>query len=362
MKTKIIVGMSGGVDSSVAAWLLREQGYHVEGLFMKNWEQDDKPGFCAAAVDLADAQAVCDQLQIRLHSVNFSEEYWNHVFQHMLNEYEHARTPNPDVLCNKEIKFNAFLNHALTLGADYIATGHYARVEIINGHAHLYQAKDREKDQTYFLNAVDSSALLKTHFPLGDLLKTEVRELAKKAGLVTHAKKDSTGICFIGEKRFKSFLNEYMLAKPGDIKNMQGEVLGQHDGLMFYTLGQRQGLKIGGTRNGQDDPWYVVDKDIPRNTLLVAQGSQHPMLYAQGLMCGPIHWIAPTTDDHFPRTCFSKTRYRQIEQACVISPVDQEQHVVMFSSPQRAVTPGQYIVFYDKKECLGGAVIEHIIR
>ncbi len=361
-KTKIIVGMSGGVDSSVAAWLLREQGFQVEGLFMKNWEHDDKPGYCAAAFDLADAQAVCDQLQIPLHSVNFSEEYWNHVFQHMLSEYEQARTPNPDVLCNKEIKFHAFLNHALALGADYIATGHYARVDVKDGHARLYKAKDREKDQTYFLNAVNASALLKTRFPLGDYLKTEVRELAKQAGLVTHAKKDSTGICFIGEKRFKSFLNEFMLAKPGEIRSTTGERLAQHDGLMFYTLGQRQGLNIGGTREGLDAPWYVVDKDIPNNTLLVAQGSQHPMLYAQGLLCGPIHWITPAADECYPLTCFSKTRYRQTEQACVISPADAEQHVVMFSSPQRAVTPGQYIVFYDKNECLGGAVIEHIIR
>ena len=213
--TKIIVGMSGGVDSSVAAWILCEQGFHVEGLFMKNWEHDDKPGYCAAALDLADAQAVCDQLHIPLHAVNFSEEYWQHVFQHMLTEYEHARTPNPDVLCNKEIKFNAFLNHALTLGADYIATGHYAKVVASPQGTHLYKAKDREKDQTYFLNAVSASALAHTQFPLGDLLKSEVRQLAKQAGLVTHAKKDSTGICFIGEKRFKSFLNEFMLAKPG---------------------------------------------------------------------------------------------------------------------------------------------------
>jgi tRNA-specific 2-thiouridylase len=362
MAKKIIIGMSGGVDSSVAAWLLQAQGHQVEGLFMKNWEQDDKPGFCAAAVDLADASRVCDQLKIPLHQVNFSEEYWQQVFQHMLYEYEHARTPNPDVLCNKEIKFNAFLNHALALGADGIATGHYARVDVINGQAHLYQSKDREKDQTYFLHAVSANALLKTQFPLGDYLKSEVRELAKKIGLVNHAKKDSTGICFIGEKRFKTFLNEFMLAKPGPMKNMEGDVLGQHDGLMFYTMGQRQGLHIGGIRKGQEEPWYVVDKDIASNTLLVAQGSQHPMLYAQGLICGPIHWITPTTEDHFPRTCLSKTRYRQTEQACVISPADAEQHVVMFSTPQRAVTPGQYIVFYDKKECLGGAVIEHIIR
>lgn len=354
--------MSGGVDSSVAAYLLKNQGFVVEGLFMKNWEHDDKPGYCAAAEDLKDAEAVCNQLQIPLHSVNFSEEYWDHVFQHMLSEYEHARTPNPDVLCNKEIKFNAFLKHALNLGADAIATGHYAKVSIVDGRAHLLKAKDREKDQTYFLNAVDSDALLKTYFPIGDYLKSDVRKMAEDLGLVTHAKKDSTGICFIGEKRFKSFLNEFMLAKPGPIHDMQGNTVGQHDGLMFYTLGQRQGLKIGGVKHAADEPWYVVDKDIKQNILLVAQGTQHPMLYSQGLLCSNIHWIAPITLDDLPLTCFSKTRYRQIEQACVISPVDNDRHVVMFSNPQRAVTPGQYIVFYDKNECLGGAVIEQIIR
>ncbi len=360
---KIIIGMSGGVDSSVAAWLLREQGFAVEGLFMKNWEHDDTPGFCAAEKDLNDAQAVCDQLNIPLHSINFSEAYWHHVFQHMLNEYEQARTPNPDVLCNKEIKFNAFLEHALTLGADAIATGHYAKIAIHDRRAHLYKAKDREKDQTYFLNAVHPEALLKTYFPLGDYLKTEVREIAKKLNLVTHAKKDSTGICFIGEKRFKTFLNEFMLAKPGPIKNMSDTVLGQHDGLMFYTLGQRQGLNIGGIKNATDDPWYVVDKDIPQNTLLVAQGSQHPMLYSQGLVCSQIHWISPVTDNQLPLTCYAKTRYRQTEQACVVSPSDDhKRHVIMFANPQRAITPGQYVVFYNKNECLGGAVIEKMIR
>lgn len=359
--TRVIVGMSGGVDSSVAAWLLKKQGYAVEGLFMKNWEQDDKDGYCAAAQDLADAQSVCDKLNIPLHSVNFSEEYWDRVFSYFLAEYEKARTPNPDVLCNKEIKFNAFLNYALTLGADFIATGHYAKVKIKDDIGTLYKAKDREKDQTYFLHAVEPKALAKTIFPIGDYLKTEIREFAKELGLITHDKKDSTGICFIGEKRFKSFLNEYMLAKPGDIENTQGEKVGRHDGLMFYTLGQRQGLGIGGRQNGSEEPWYVVDKDIARNALIVAQGQQHPMLYAQGLICGPIHWLADCKDN-LPLTCYAKTRYRQAEQACVISPADNNQHYVMFSLHQRAITPGQYIVFYDKNQCLGGATIEQIIR
>ena len=360
-RPKVIVGMSGGVDSSVAAWLLCEQGYEVEGLFMKNWEQDDKNGFCAAAVDLQDAQNVCEQLKIPLHTVNFSEEYWQRVFTHFLHEYAQARTPNPDVLCNKEIKFNAFLNYALTLGADFIATGHYARVEIQNSIGLLYKAKDRNKDQTYFLHAVEPSALAKTLFPVGGYLKTQIREMARELHLATHAKKDSTGICFIGEKRFKTFLNEFMLAKPGPIKNCAGKVIGQHDGLMFYTFGQRQGLGIGGTKQGDESPWYVVEKEVPTNTLVVAQGSHHPMLYAQGLMCSAIHWLTEIPPD-LPLTCTAKTRYRQDCQDCVISPLTGNQHVVLFSTPQRAITPGQYVVFYDKNQCLGGATIEQIIR
>lgn len=362
MKEKVIIGMSGGVDSSVAAWLLKEQGYQVEGLFMKNWEQDDRDDYCPAAQDLADAQAVCNQLRIPLHSVNFASEYWDRVFQHFLTEYEQGRTPNPDVLCNKEIKFKAFLDHALALGADFIATGHYAKNKIINGKGYLYKAKDRDKDQTYFLHAVAPEALAKTLFPVGDYTKPQIREFAEQLNLVTQAKKDSTGICFIGEKRFKSFLNEFILTKPGEIKNTDETVIGTHDGLMFYTLGQRQGLKIGGLKNSNEEPWYVVDKDLSTNTLYVAQGSQHPRLYAQGLICSPIHWLIDNPEAQLPLTCYAKTRYRQVEQACMISPLDNNQHYILFSSPQRAVTPGQYVVFYDKNQCLGGATIEQIIR
>lgn len=354
---KVIVGMSGGVDSSVAACLLQEQGYEVEGLFMKNWEQDDTEEYCAAATDLADAQAVCHQLRIPLHTVNFAQTYWDTVFTHFLSEYNAGRTPNPDVLCNKEIKFNAFLDHALNLGADYIATGHYARVD----EGRLLKARDREKDQTYFLHAINPNALKKTLFPVGDYLKQDIRAKASELGLVTHHKKDSTGICFIGEKRFKLFLQEFILAKPGEIKNTQDHVIGRHDGLMFYTIGQRQGLGIGGGYADTNDPWYVVDKDIPTNTLIVAQGSEHPMLYAQGLVCSAMHWLTQQ-EIELPLTCYAKIRYRQTEQACVVSPSDNGKHYVMFSTPQRAVTPGQYVVLYTKNQCLGGAVIEQIIR
>ena len=358
MKTKVIVGMSGGVDSSIAAWLLKRQGYAVEGLFMKNWEEDDSETYCAAAIDLADAKTVAQQLDIPLHCVNFSERYWDNVFTHFLKEYEAGRTPNPDVLCNKEIKFNAFLNHALSLGADFIATGHYAKTRTGN----LFKAKDRNKDQTYFLHAVNRAALEKTLFPIGDYQKEEIRSFAKELNLITHDKKDSTGICFIGEKRFKAFLNEFILARPGEIKSTDGRLVGKHDGLMFYTIGQRQGLGIGGLKNTGDEPWYVVDKEIATNTLMVAQGSTHPMLYAQGLICGPIHWLMAQEEISFPYTCSAKVRYRQSEQACIISPIDNNQHYIMFSDLQRAITPGQYIVFYDKNRCLGGATIEQIIR
>lgn len=356
---KVIVGLSGGVDSSVAAYVLKEQGYTVEGLFMKNWEGDDTDTYCPAAVDLADAQAVADKLQIPLHTVNFSQNYWDQVFTHFLDEYAQGRTPNPDILCNREIKFKAFLDHALSLGADWIATGHYAKVKHTAEGSFLFKAKDRDKDQSYFLHAINPDALQKAIFPLGELLKTEVREIAKSQGFINHNKKDSTGICFIGERRFKPFLKEFLLAQPGPIQSTSGEVLGQHDGVMFYTMGQRQGLQIGGKRGAEEAPWYVVDKDIKDNILMVAQGQDHPMLYSQGLLCSRIHWLAPIPI--FPHTCQAKTRYRQPDQACLISPPQGEQHCVSFVHPQRAVTPGQYIVFYDQQQCLGGAVITDLV-
>ncbi len=358
-KKHIIVGMSGGVDSSVAAYLLKEQGHHVEGLFMKNWE-DHQDSQCSATQDLADAQAVCDILNIPLHTVNFSATYWDRVFQYFLDEYHAGRTPNPDILCNKEIKFKAFLDYALEQGADYIATGHYARKKTDETQSYLLKGKDREKDQSYFLYAIGQKALQKSLFPIGDYPKTEVRAIAAAQGFINHNKKDSTGICFIGERKFKSFLSEYLLYQPGEIHSPQGEVLGQHDGLMFYTLGQRQGLNIGGLKNHSEAAWYVVGKDIPNNILIIAQTNDHPLLFSQGLICSQLHWFSeelPTAGF----TCTAKIRYRQQDQHCIVAPQDNGEYAVMFSDRQRAVTPGQSIVFYQHNICLGGAVIERAI-
>jgi len=354
---KVIVGMSGGVDSSVSALLLREQGYRVEGLFMKNWEEDDGTEYCTAKEDLADAQAVADKLDIPLHSANFAAEYWDNVFEHFLEEYRAGRTPNPDILCNREIKFKAFLEYAEHLGADYIATGHYTRRGATNGKGTLLKGLDSNKDQSYFLHAVGHKELEKTFFPVGEVDKPEVRRLAEEHGLATAKKKDSTGICFIGERRFKDFLEQYLPAQPGEIHSLDGEVLGRHQGLMYHTIGQRQGLGIGGLAAHSEEPWYVVGKDLQHNVLLVAQGNDHPALFSSVLYADRVYWVAgeqPT----LPLHCHAKVRYRQPDQSCTLVKSDDGRFKVVFDKPQRAVTPGQSVVFYSDDLCLGGGVIE----
>ncbi len=353
---KVMVGMSGGVDSSVAALLLLQQGYRVEGLFMKNWEEDDGTEYCTAIEDLADARLVADKLGIHLHSANFSAEYWDNVFEHFLAEYQAGRTPNPDILCNREIKFKAFLEYAQLLGADLIATGHYSRLGRADGAATLLKGLDHNKDQSYFLHAVGHAELECSLFPLGELKKPEVRRLAEAHGLKTHNKKDSTGICFIGERRFSDFLQQYLPAQPGAIQDLQGNVLGQHRGLMYHTMGQRQGLGIGGLAGRDDAPWYVVEKDLDNNVLLVAQSNEHPALFKSNLSVSEIHWIAGHAPA-LPLSCKAKTRYRQPDQSCTVSCVDSV-YTVSFEQPQRAITPGQSVVFYQHDLCLGGGVIE----
>lgn len=355
----IIVGMSGGVDSSVAALLLKEAGHRVEGVFMKNWEEDDTDTFCPASQDMADAQAVCDALQIELHRVNFSAEYWERVFAHFLQEYRAGRTPNPDILCNKEIKFRAFLDYAKQRGADAIATGHYARCRTDTGVSQLLKGVDAGKDQSYFLYALTEAQLSQSLFPVGELQKDSVRQIAKKAGFINHAKKDSTGICFIGERKFKTFLNDYLPAQPGPIETPEGAIIGKHDGLMFYTVGQRQGLQIGGLKQAEELPWYVVDKVKERNALIVAQGQDHQLLYASALIVEQIHWINhPST---LPLSLSAKIRYRQMDQACIIDK-HSDHYKITFDLPQRAITPGQSIVFYQGDVCLGGGIIVSAIR
>ncbi|TCV98277.1 tRNA 2-thiouridine(34) synthase MnmA [Biostraticola tofi] len=360
---KVIVGMSGGVDSSVSAYLLMQQGYQVEGLFMKNWEEDDDQEYCSAANDLADAQAVCDKLGIALHTVNFAAEYWDNVFEHFLAEYQAGRTPNPDILCNKEIKFKAFLEFAAEdLGADYIATGHYVRrVDDEQGQSHLLRGLDDNKDQSYFLYTLSSAQIAQCLFPVGELAKPEVRRIAAELELVTADKKDSTGICFIGERKFREFLGRYLPAQPGRIVSTDGEVVGQHQGLMYHTLGQRKGLGIGGTREGSEDPWYVVDKDMEANQLVVAQGHEHPRLMSTGLIAGQLHWVdrKPLTG---PLQCVVKTRYRQNDIPCTVEPRGDNELLITFSQPVAAVTPGQSAVFYLAERCLGGGVIESRIK
>ncbi|KEA63874.1 tRNA-specific 2-thiouridylase MnmA [Marinobacterium lacunae] len=357
---KVIVGMSGGVDSSVSALLLQQQGYQVEGLFMKNWDEDDGTEYCTAKEDLADAQAVCDKLGIHLHTANFAAEYWDNVFEHFLEEYKAGRTPNPDILCNREIKFKAFLEYAQMLGADMIATGHYVRRGMRDGHAVLLKGLDNNKDQSYFLHQVGEAELALTLFPVGELEKPAVRALAEKHDLITHNKKDSTGICFIGERRFSDFLKQYLPAQPGKIETPDGDVIGDHQGLMYYTIGQRQGLGIGGLADYPEEPWFVAGKDLARNVLIAVQGTDHPLLFAEWLTCTDIFWIngsAPV----MPFKCKAKVRYRQSDQDCVITQTESG-YKVQFDHPQRAVTPGQSAVFYLDDQCLGGGVIETTSR
>jgi tRNA-specific 2-thiouridylase len=351
---KIIVGLSGGVDSAVSAYLLKEQGHMIEAVFMKNWEGDDSAEFCPAAQDMADAQAVCDKLGIPLHTVNFANEYWERVFAYFLVEYRAGRTPNPDILCNKEIKFRAFLDYAKQRGADFIATGHYVRTKQEDNDCYLLKGSDPLKDQSYFLHALTAAQLAQSIFPVGNLPKTEVRALAQKIGLGNATKKDSTGICFIGERKFKTFLNEYLPAQPGNIEALDGEMIGKHDGLMFYTIGQRQGLQIGGQKNKAELPWFVAKKDLTRNVLIVVQG-EHSGLLQDSLIIKSPHWI--NGESNFPLHISAKIRYRQSDQVCTVSKIDNDHCRVDFDTPQRAVAPGQFAVFYDDDICLGGGAI-----
>lgn len=358
---RVIVGMSGGVDSSVAALLLKRQGCEVSGVFMKNWDESDPQGPCPAEIDARDALAVCERIGIDLDAVSFAERYRERVFARFLADYEAGRTPNPDVLCNSEIKFRAFLDYALAQGAASIATGHYAAVaRRDDGRCVLLKGADPDKDQSYFLHGLSQEQLGRAIFPLGDHLKPQVRLLAREAGLATHAKKDSTGICFIGERRFREFLGGFLPARPGEIRSVDGELLGEHEGLMFHTLGQRKGLRIGGRAGGSGEPWYVVDKDLAGNTLLVAQGYDHPLLYSSGLSAEELNWIAPAPAVGEVLHCSAKTRYRQPDQACTVEALDDGRCRVRFERPQRAVTPGQSVVFYRGRECLGGGVIARV--
>jgi tRNA-uridine 2-sulfurtransferase len=362
---KVIVGMSGGVDSSVSAWLLKEQGYQVEGLFMKNWDEDDGTEYCTAKDDLEDARKVCETIGIPLHQANFAAEYWDNVFEYFLEEYKAGRTPNPDILCNREIKFKAFLEYAKVLGADLIATGHYVRRRDINdatvqpGETQLLKGLDPNKDQSYFLHAVGGKEIAQTLFPIGELEKPEVRRIAEENGLVTAHKKDSTGICFIGERRFSDFLKQYLPAQPGRIETETGDDIGEHQGLMYHTLGQRQGLGIGGLKNYPDEPWFVAGKDLQRNVLIAVQGTNHPLLFKDWLTTERVFWV--NREPQLPLRCTAKVRYRQDDQPCTISRTqanDTPRYLVSFDQPQRAVTPGQSVVFYLDEICLGGGVIE----
>ena len=355
---RVVVGLSGGVDSAVAAWMLKQQGFEVIGVFMKNWEDDDTDEYCTSREDLVDAAAVADVLGIELEAVNFAAEYRERVFAHFLREYEAGRTPNPDVLCNSEIKFSAFLDYALRLSADHIATGHYARVrrpDADPGRVELLKAADATKDQSYFLHRLTQRQLSPVLFPLGDITKREVRAIARREGIPTHAKKDSTGICFIGERPFRDFLARYLPRTPGQVVTPEGAVVGRHQGLAYYTLGQRQGLGIGGTRDGSDAPWFVAGKELHRNELVAVQGHEHPLLYRRNVEAIEMHWISGKAPA-LPRRVGAKTRYRMPDAMCTLAGTDTG-CAAAFDAPQWAPTPGQYLVIYDGDVCLGGGVI-----
>ncbi|WP_053219073.1 tRNA 2-thiouridine(34) synthase MnmA [Virgibacillus senegalensis] len=355
--TRVVVGMSGGVDSSVAALLLKQQGYDVVGIFMKNWDDTDENGVCTATEDFDDVVRVCNQLEIPYYAVNFEKQYWDKVFTYFLDEYKAGRTPNPDVMCNKEIKFKAFLDHALSLGADYLATGHYAQVREVNGKYQMLRGVDDNKDQTYFLNQLSQSVLSKVMFPLGHLPKKEVRRIAADHDLATAQKKDSTGICFIGERNFKEFLSEYLPAQPGKMTTLTGMEKGRHEGLMYYTIGQRQGLGIGGS----GDPWFVVGKNLEENILYVEQGFHNHRLYSDGLIATDLNWINEEKLNG-PIECTAKFRYRQQDSKVTVIPLGDDKVRVEFHEAQRAITPGQAVVFYDGEVCLGGGTIDEIIK
>ena len=348
----IVVGMSGGVDSAVTALLLKQQGYRVTGVFMKNWE-DDEDENCPARQDFLDVLAVAEVIGIEVEAVNFSAEYKDRVFSHFLREYQAGRTPNPDVLCNAEIKFRAFLDYAIGLGAEKIATGHYARLHERDGLFELHKAVDSSKDQSYFLYRLNQAQLSKSMFPLGELHKTEVRRIAEQAGLPNAAKKDSTGICFIGERPFREFLQRYLPIQPGDMRTPEGRVMGRHQGLMYHTIGQRQGLGIGGA----GEPWFVAGKDVVRNELIVVQGHDHPLLYSSRLLAADLSWTAGATPDS-ARAYAAKTRYRQADAPCRLAQVTADAATIVFDSPQWAVTPGQSVVLYQGDVCLGGGIIQ----
>lgn len=355
--TRVVVGMSGGVDSSVAALLLKQQGYDVIGIFMKNWDDTDENGVCTATEDYDDVIRVCNQIGIPYYAVNFEKQYWDKVFTYFLEEYKAGRTPNPDVMCNKEIKFKAFLEHAMNLGADYVATGHYARVVYSVGEFKMLRGLDQNKDQTYFLNQLSQEQLSKVLFPIGDLEKSKVREIAKDAGLATATKKDSTGICFIGERNFKEFLSHYLPARKGNMETFDGEIKGTHDGLMYYTIGQRHGLGIGGS----GEPWFAIGKDLKRNVLYVGQGFHHEKLYSDGIIAEKVSWVSnqPKPAEF---ECTAKFRYRQEDHKVTVRILEDEQVQVRFHEPIRAVTPGQSAVFYQGAECLGGGTIDQVFK